>query len=586
MLIRLLRRGLPPYAGFLAAIAVLQLAGVIANLYLPSLTGRMIDHGVARGDIDYIWRMGAWMLGVSLVAIVAAISVARLGSRVAASLARDARAHVFDRVLSFSDREVLHFGAPTLITRAGNDITQVQTVVTMLLMLVVQAPIMMIGGVIMALQEDAGLAWIMAAAVPLLGIAIGIVISRMVPWFRIMQDSVDRVNRILREQITGVRVVRAFVREDVERERFAAANEIYTGAAVSVGKLMALAFPIVMVILNVSSAAVLWFGAHRVDTGQVEVGALFAFMQYLLQVLMAVMMTTMAAMMIPRAEVSARRITEVLETDSTVVDPADPQPITDENAGVELRDVTFSYPGAEVPVLDGVSFTARPGTTTAIIGSTGAGKTTLLNLIPRLRDVTGGEVLVGGRDVREASLEDVWSRIALVPQRPYLFSGTVASNLRYGDPDAADDALWEALRTAQAEDFVSRMDGGLEARIAQGGTNVSGGQRQRLAIARALVRDADVLLFDDSFSALDVATDARLREALKARTAYTTVIVVAQRVSTIVGADQIIVLDDGRVVGVGTHDELLETCETYREIAESQEAGGAGGAETLAEVPV
>ena len=586
MLIRLLRRGLPPYAPFLAAIAVLQLAGVIANLYLPSLTGRMIDHGVARGDIDYIWRMGAWMLGVSLVAIVAAISVARLGSRVAASLARDARAHVFDRVLSFSDREVLHFGAPTLITRAGNDITQVQTVVTMLLMLVVQAPIMMIGGVIMALQEDAGLAWIMAAAVPLLGIAIGIVISRMVPWFRIMQDSVDRVNRILREQITGVRVVRAFVREDVERERFAAANEIYTGAAVSVGKLMALAFPIVMVILNVSSAAVLWFGAHRVDTGQVEVGALFAFMQYLLQVLMAVMMTTMAAMMIPRAEVSARRITEVLETDSTVVDPADPQPITDENAGVELRDVTFSYPGAEVPVLDGVSFTARPGTTTAIIGSTGAGKTTLLNLIPRLRDVTGGEVLVGGRDVREASLEDVWSRIALVPQRPYLFSGTVASNLRYGDPDAADDALWEALRTAQAEDFVSRMDGGLEARIAQGGTNVSGGQRQRLAIARALVRDADVLLFDDSFSALDVATDARLREALKARTAYTTVIVVAQRVSTIVGADQIIVLDDGRVVGVGTHDELLETCETYREIAESQEAGGAGGAETLAEVPV
>lgn len=584
MLLRLLRRGLPPYAGFLAAVAVLQLAGVLANLYLPSLTGRMIDHGVARGDIAYIWRMGGIMLAVSLVAILAAISVARLGSRVAAGLARDTRARVFDRVLSFSDREVLQFGAPTLITRAGNDITQVQTVVTMMLMMVVQAPIMMVGGVIMALQEDAGLAWIMAVSVPLLGIAIGIVISRMVPWFRIMQDSVDRVNRILREQITGVRVVRAFVREQVERDRFADANTTYTGAAVSVGKLMAVAFPIVMVIFNLSSAAVLWFGAHRVDSGQVEVGALFAFMQYLIQVLMAVMMTTMAAMMIPRAEVSARRITEVLETDSTVVDPVDPHPITDRYAGVQLRNVTFSYPGAEVPVLDGVSFTATPGTTTAIIGSTGSGKTTLLNLIPRLRDVTGGEVLVGGTDVRAASLEDVWSRMALVPQRPYLFSGTVASNLRYGDPHADDDALWDALRTAQAADFVSRMDGGLDARIAQGGTNVSGGQRQRLAIARALVRGADILLFDDSFSALDVATDARLRAALEERTAYTTVIVVAQRVSTIVGADQIVVLDDGRVVGTGTHEELLETCATYREIVESQKAVDPGGAGDLEEV--
>ena len=578
MLPRLLRRALPPYTGYLAAVAVLQLVGVMATLYLPSLNGRIIDNGVARGDVDYIWRTGLVMLAVSFVAIVAAISVARLGSRVAASVGRDTRARVFARVLSFSDREVMAFGAPTLITRAGNDVTQVQQVVSMLLMVVVQAPIMMVGGIVMALQEDAGLAWIMAVAVPLLAVAIGLVISRMIPWFRSMQESVDRVNRILREQITGVRVVRAFVREQVERDRFEVANVAYTGAAVAVGKLMALAFPIVMVIFNLSTAAVLWFGAHRVEAGQVQVGALIAFQQYLIQVLMAVMMTTMTAMMIPRAEVSSRRIVEVLETESTVVDPAHPQPIPERYAGVELRDVTFRYPGAEAPVLSEVSFTARPGTTTAIIGSTGSGKSTLLSLIPRLHDVTGGVVLVGGRDVREAALEDVWSRIALVPQKPYLFSGTVASNLRYGDPTADDDALWDALRTAQAEDFVTRMDGGLEARVAQGGTDVSGGQRQRLAIARALVRRADVLLFDDSFSALDLSTDARLRSALAPRTTHTTVIVVAQRVSTITGADQIVVLDAGRVVGLGTHEELLETCETYREIAESQRAGSPGTA--------
>lgn len=582
MLIRLLRRAMPPYAGFLAAIALLQLVGVISNLYLPSLNGRIIDLGVARGDIGYIWRTGAVMLVVSVVSIIAAIAVARLGSQVAASVGRDTRASVFSRVLSFSDREVLGFGAPTLITRAGNDVTQVQTVVSMLLMVVIQAPIMMVGGIIMALQEDAGLAWIMAVAVPLLAVAVGLIIGRMVPWFKAMQESVDRVNRILREQITGVRVVRAFVREQVERDRFAVANATYTEASLNVGRLMAIAFPTVMVIFNLSSAAVLWFGAQRVEAGAVQVGGLIAFMQYLIQVLMAVMMTTMTAMMIPRAEVSARRIGEVLATESTVTDPAAPLPIEEEYAGVEFRDVTFHYPGAEAPVLDGISFAARPGTTTAIIGSTGAGKTTLLSLIPRLHDVTGGSVLVGGRDVREARLEDVWGRIAYVPQKPYLFSGTVATNLRYGDPHADDATLWDALAVAQAADFVERMDGGLGARIAQGGTNVSGGQRQRLAIARAFVRGADILLFDDSFSALDVATDARLRAALEARTAYTTVIVVAQRVSTIVDADQIVVLDDGAVVGVGTHAELLETCPTYREIAESQKAGSPGTAGALA----
>ena len=570
MLIRLLRRAMPPYAGFLVAIALLQLIGVIANLYLPSLNGRIIDQGVARGDIGYIWRTGAVMLAVSVVSIIAAIAVARLGSQVAASVGRDTRAGVFSRVLSFSDREVLGFGAPTLITRAGNDVTQVQTVVSMLLMVVIQAPIMMVGGIIMALQEDAGLAWIMAVAVPLLAVAVGLIIGRMVPWFKAMQESVDRVNRILREQITGVRVVRAFVREQVERDRFADANATYTEASLNVGRLMAIAFPTVMVIFNLSSAAVLWFGAQRVEAGAVQVGGLIAFMQYLIQVLMAVMMTTMTAMMIPRAEVSARRIGEVLATESTVTDPVAPLPIDEAYAGVEFRDVTFHYPGAEAPVLDGISFAARPGTTTAIIGSTGAGKTTLLSLIPRLHDVTAGAVLVGGRDVREARLEDVWGRIAYVPQKPYLFSGTVATNLRYGDPQADDAALWDALTVAQAADFVERMDGGLDARIAQGGTNVSGGQRQRVAIARALVRGADILLFDDSFSALDVATDARLRAALEARTAYTTVIVVAQRVSTIVDADQIVVLDEGRVVEQGRHVELLAADGLYADLYRTQ----------------
>ena len=582
MLIRLLRGRLPAYAGLLAAIAVLQFVSVIANLYLPSLNGRIIDRGVTVGDLDVIIRTGAVMLGVSVVAVTAAIAVARLAAQVAAGVGRDTRGAVFARVLSFSDREVLSFGAPTLITRAGNDVTQVQTVLTMLLMIVVQAPIMMVGGVIMALQEDAGLAWIMGVAVPLLAVAIGLVIIRMVPWFRIMQEAVDRVNRILREQITGVRVVRAFVREQVERERFEAANVEYTGASYSVGKLMAIAFPIVMVIFNLSSAAVLWFGAHRVDSGAVQVGSLIAFMQYLVQVLMAVMMTTMAAMMIPRAEVSARRINEVVDTESTVVDPVDPEPITAEYAGVEFRDVTFHYPGAEAPVLAGISFTARPGTTTAIIGSTGSGKSTVLSLIPRLHDVTGGAVLIGGVDIRRVRLEDVWSRIAYVPQKPYLFSGTVVSNLHYGDPGADDETLRHALRVAQAEEFVDRMDGGLAARIAQGGTNVSGGQRQRLAIARALVRRADILLFDDSFSALDVATDARLRAALEQTTEHTTVIVVAQRVSTILGADQIVVLEDGRVVGVGAHEGLLRTCETYREIVASQEGALPGAAGVIA----
>ncbi|HET8983167.1 MAG TPA: ABC transporter ATP-binding protein, partial [Pedococcus sp.] len=476
---------------------------------------------------------------------------------------------VFSRVGEFSAQEVSRFGAPTLISRNTNDATQVQQVVFMAAAVMVSAPIMMVGGVIMALREDVGLSWLVAVAVPLLALCVGLVIRRMVPQFRLMQESVDWVNRVLREQITGIRVVRAFVREDYERERFAEANTQYTGTALAVGRLMSLAFPLVMFVFNTSTVAVLWFGAHRVEAGQMQIGELTAFMAYLMQILMSVMMATFMSMMIPRATVSAGRIGEVLETDSTVRPPVSPVALPP-GATVEFRDVEFTYPMADAPVLHGVSFTAEPGHTTAIIGSTGSGKSTLLSLIPRLYDATSGTIAISGVDVRDAALEDVWSRIGLVPQKPYLFTGTVASNLRYGDAAASDEDLWAALRVAQAEDFVRAMPGGLEAPIAQGGTNVSGGQRQRLAIARAIVAKPEIFLFDDSFSALDLSTDARLRAALRPVTRHTAVIVVAQRVSTIVDADHIVVLDAGRVVGTGRHDELLETCPTYVEIVESQ----------------
>ncbi|MBM6401340.1 ABC transporter ATP-binding protein [Phycicoccus sonneratiae] len=572
MLLRLVRTHLRPYAGPLTLLLVLQLAGTLASLYLPSLNGRIIDEGVAVGDTGFIVTAGTWMLGVSLLQVVATIAATRIAALTSASLGRDVRAAVFSRVGSFSAREVSSFGAPTLISRSTNDVTQVQQVVYMGLAIMVSAPIMMVGGVFMALREDIGLSWLVAVAVPLLGLSVGLVISRMVPHFRAMQKAVDTVNRILREQITGIRVVRAFVREDVERERFGEANRTYTGTALAVGRLMALAFPIVMVVFNLSTVAVIWFGAHRVDSGAMQVGALTAFMSYLIQILMSVMMATFMSMMIPRATVSAGRIVEVLDTSSSVRPATDPVAIPAGPVELELRAATFAYPGADEPVLREVSFTARPGTTTAVIGSTGAGKTTLVGLVPRLHDVTGGAVLLGGVDVRDAELEDLWRHIGLVPQRPYLFSGTVASNLRHGDADATDDDLWAALRIAQAEDFVREMPGGLDAPISQGGTNVSGGQRQRLAIARALVRRPAVYLFDDAFSALDVATDARLRAALRPVTREATVVVVAQRVSSIVHADQVVVLEDGAVVGVGTHEELLGSCPTYVEIVESQQA--------------
>lgn len=570
MLTTVLTEHLRRYRGYLAAVVVLQLVATIASLYLPSLNADIIDNGVARGDTAYIWRVSLIMLAASVVQAACQIGAVWNGARAAMGMGGDLRANLFGRVMSFSSREVARFGAPSLITRTTNDVQQLQQLVVMGCVILVGAPIMMVGGVIMALREDVGLSWLVAVAVPLLAVAILLVVRRMVPLFRQMQGRIDAVNRVMREQITGIRVVRAFVREEHERSRFAQANQDLTDTGLGVGRLMVLMFPIVMLIMNLSTTAVIWFGGHRVDSGDMQVGALFAYMSYLIQILMSVMMATMVATMVPRAAVSAERIGEVLETSSSVVPSATPVRIAGLAGMVELDGVEFTYPGADAPVLRDVSFAARPGTTTAVIGSTGAGKTTLINLLPRLFDATGGRVLIDGVDVRDLDPEDLWSRVAIVPQRPYLFSGTVASNLRYGNPDASDDQLWEALAVAQAEDFVRRMDGGLDAAIAQGGTNVSGGQRQRLCIARALVAKPEIYLFDDSFSALDLATDARLRAALRPLTRAATVLIVAQRVSTIRDADQIVVLDEGRVVGLGRHEQLLADCPTYAEIVRSQ----------------
>jgi ATP-binding cassette subfamily B protein len=572
MLWRLIRSGLAPHRRALSVIVVLQLVSTIASLYLPNLNADIIDHGVAKGDTGYIMAVGAVMLAISVVQIAASVYAVYLAARIAMAYGRDTRAAVFHRVGEFSAREVAQFGPPTLISRSTNDVQQIQMVVFMALSMMVGAPIMMVGGVIMALRTDVGLSWLVAVAVPLLAIAVGLILRRMLPQFRIMQTSVDSVNRILREQITGIRVVRAFVRERFEEDRFAQANQSLTGAALSVGRLMSVVFPIVMLILNLSMVAVLWFGAHRIDAGDMQVGALTAYMAYLIQILMSVMMATMMSMMIPRASVSAERIGAVLDTESSVIPPTGSTPEPSTPAQVTFENVEFRYPGAEHSILSGISFTAEPGRTTAIVGSTGAGKTTLIGLIPRLFDADGGRVVVGGQDVRDVEPARLWAHLGLVPQKPYLFSGTIASNLRYGKPDATDDELWEALRIAQADEFVGALDGGLEAHVAQGGTNVSGGQRQRLAIARAIVRRPDIYLFDDAFSALDTATDARLRSALRPVTREATVIVVAQRVSTIIDADQIVVLEDGEIVGLGRHDELLESCPTYQEIVVSQRA--------------
>ncbi len=570
MLATILRRYLKPYGLLIAGVVVFQLAQAVASLFLPALNAAIIDRGIATGDTGYILQVGLGMLAITLVQIGCAITAVYFGARVAMALGRDLRGAVFAHVGAFSEREVSRFGAPSLITRTTNDVQQVQMLVLMTSTMLVSAPILAVGGVIMALQQDLELSLIMAVAIPVLLIAVSAIIVRTVPLFRVMQDRIDTVNRVLREQLTGMRVVRAFVRERQEVDRFADANAAVTDVALRSGRLFALMFPIVLLVLNVSSVAVLWFGAYRIESGLMQVGALTAFLTYLIQILMAVLMATFIAVLLPRAAVSADRIGEVLETPSSVVLSANPVTTLDASGRVELRDVSFAYPGAEHPVLDGVSLVAERGRMTAIIGSTGAGKTTLISLLPRLFDATGGAVLVDDVDVRELDADLLWSRIGLVPQRPYLFSGTVASNLRFGKPEATDDELWAALEIAQAADFVREMPDQLDAAIAQGGTTVSGGQRQRLAIARALVKRPEIYVFDDSFSALDTATDARLRAALRREVTDATLIVVAQRVATVQDADQIIVLDQGRIVGRGTHVELLASNETYAEIVNSQ----------------
>ncbi|MHB2250993.1 ABC transporter ATP-binding protein [Corynebacterium aurimucosum] len=565
-LIRILISRSKPYTGYVIAVLLLQALSTAATLYLPSLNAKIIDRGVAQVDIDYIWHTGGIMLIVALIQVSAAIAAIWFGSRTAMGLGRDLRSEVFRRVTRYSAEDMSNFGTATLITRGTNDVQQVQMVYMMMLNFMVAAPIMSIGGIIMAIREDAGLSWLVAVSVIVLLAAISVIIVRLMPLFRSWQEKLDVMNGTLREQIAGIRVVRAFTREEHEAERFRTANRDITNLSLKVGQLFVLMFPIITIILNVATGAVLWFGGHRVDDGLVEIGSLTAFLQYLLQILAAVMMGTFMAMMLPRAVICARRITDVLEHDPSIVEPAHPLTPERSEGVVEFDNVTFQYAGAEAPVLHDVSFTATPGTTTALIGATGSGKTTALSLIPRLYLPTRGRVLLDGTDIADMARGDVVKRVGLVPQKPYLFSGSVASNLRLGAPDATDEELWEALRVAQAN-FVEDLD----MHISQGGANVSGGQRQRLSIARMLVARPMVYLFDDSFSALDVLTDAAVRSGMREYTAEATTIIVAQRVSSIVDADQILVMDAGRVVARGRHEELLESSETYREIVESQE---------------
>jgi ATP-binding cassette, subfamily B, multidrug efflux pump len=570
VLIQLLRRYLRPYKRPIAFVIVLQLVSTIGMLYLPTLNADIINNGVITGDTSYIMRLGGVMLAVALAQLIASIGAVFYGARTAMAAGRDIRAGIFAKVQSFSAREVGHFGAPSLITRTTNDVQQVQMLALMTFTLMVTAPIMCIGGIILALHQDVPLSSLLIIVVPVLVLLVFLIIRKMRPLFRSMQVRIDKINRIMREQITGIRVIRAFVRDDYEKERFASANEDLRTVGLGTGRYMALMGPTVMMVINVSSVAVLWFGGHRIASGGMTIGSLTAFLSYLLQILMAVMMATFMFIMLPRAEVCAERIEEVLATETSVVIAAEPVTSMSTSGQLELRDASFHYPGAQDAVLRGVHMFAHPGQTTAIIGSTGAGKTTLLNLIPRLFDATEGEVLVNDVNVRDLDPALLAKTIGLVPQKPYLFSGTVATNLRYGNPVATDEELWQALDTAQARGFVEAMPQGLDAPIAQGGSNVSGGQRQRLAIARMLVAKPEIYLFDDSFSALDYATDAALRGALAHATVNATVVIVAQRVSTIRDADRIVVLEQGRVVGTGTHNDLMSTNETYREIVLSQ----------------
>jgi ATP-binding cassette, subfamily B, multidrug efflux pump len=572
-MIGLLRTYVRPYLRELLVVVGLLLVQAIGNLYLPELNGEIINKGVLTGDTDYVVRVGGFMLLVTAAIGVAAVASVYLSARIAMGFGRDVRQAVFSTVETFSQVEVNTFGPPSLITRNTNDVQQVQQVLFVALTVMVSAPILIVGGVIMALRTDVPLSGLLLVVIPAMGVLIGLVMSRLIPIFRATQTRLDRINQVMRESLAGVRVIRAFVRTRHEEARFERASRDLYDVQLRGGRLFAFTQPTIMAIFNLSTVAAIWFGALRVEDGALSIGNLTAFQQYLAQILFAVLTATFMFILIPRAAVSAGRIQEVLSTTPSIVDPAEPvTPAADgpERGVVEFRNVEFRYPGAEQPVLRGISFTAQPGRTTAIVGSTGSGKSTLVNLIPRFYDATKGSVLVDGVDVKDMRREDVWARVGLIPQKAFLFGGTVASNLRFGKEDATDEELWRALDIAQGRDFVESMDGGLEAPIAQGGTNVSGGQRQRLAIARAIVKGAPIDVFDDSFSALDFATDARLRQALDRYLARATKIIVAQRVGTILNADQIVVLDAGEIVGIGTHRELLETNETYREIVYSQ----------------
>lgn len=578
MLVTLLRRHLPVYAGPVVLVMFLLLVQALGNLYLPNLNADIINDGIAKGDTDYIWRTGALMLGITLGIGAIAIIGVYFASRISMGVGRDIRAAVFERVQSFSAREMNQFGTPSLITRNTNDVQQVQLFLQIALTFMVSAPILAIGGVIMAIRENATLSWLLVIIIPLMAAILALLLRRAVPLFVAVQAKIDKITQVMREQITGVRVVRAFIRVPSEQRRFEAANADLTDTQLRVNRIFVIAFPSLLGIMNLSTIAILWFGAHLIDSGDMPIGNLAAFMQYIFQILFAVMAAVFMVILIPRAEASAKRLIEVLDTRSSIGEPE--RPVTPERptGEVAFRDVTFAYPHSERPVLHGLSLVARPGATTAIIGGTGSGKTTVVNLITRAFDATGGAILVDGVDVRERSLDQLWSRMALVPQTAYLFKGTVAENMRFGNPDATDADIWHALEIAQARDFVAAMDGQLDAPIDQGGTNVSGGQRQRLAIARAIVKRPAIYLFDDCFSALDAATDARLRLALRSETEDATVLIVAQRVSTILHADHIVVLDEGRLVGAGTHAELMRSSQEYREIVESQLGAGAAAA--------
>jgi len=567
---RLLTRFLRPYRRALVFVIVLLLVQAIANLYLPDLNADIINNGVLKGDTGYIISTGAFMLAVTLLLAIASIVSVYWGSKTAMAFGRDVRSAIFGKVQDFSQTEVNLFGTPSLITRNTNDVQQVQQVVAMALNMMISAPIMAVGGIIMALRQDVPLSGLIVIIVPIMGLVIGLLMVRVVPLFMAMQVKIDRINQVVRETLSGIRVIRAFVRTEHEEQRFDAANRDLTRTALSVNRIFALMIPTLMGIFNLSAVAIMWFGSIRVDSGAMPIGNLTAFLMYIMQILMSVMMATIMFVMVPRAAVSAGRIQEVLETQPSVEDPAVPAAPSAAHGFVEFRDVEFRYPGAEDPVLRGISFSAGPGETTAIVGSTGSGKSTLINLLPRFYDVTSGSVLVDGVDVREMRQEDLWRKVGVVPQKAFLFNGTVASNVRYGDPDATDDEVVHALEVAQAREFVMEMPEGLAAPITQGGSNVSGGQRQRLAIARALAKRPEVYIFDDSFSALDFKTDSMLRAALRQELDSATVIIVAQRVGTIMKADRIVVMDDGMVVGIGTHAELMETCPTYREIVFSQ----------------